>query len=158
LSAKEELEKLLAMRAELEAESCSLKELQKKLENNVLILEEKVVAEELKKEKAVIEELKNKNKATKDAIAQLEAKEKELETKLEQVSLTPETPPEEGAKEAPAQSSETEEAPEHAEAEPEEAEEGGVAVTAIDSEALIENQEIVSESTKKQEKKKHRFF
>jgi len=72
LSAKEELEKLQAIRAELEAESRSLKELQKKLENNVLTLEEKVVVEELKKEKAVIEELKSKNEATKDAIAQLE--------------------------------------------------------------------------------------
>jgi len=159
LSAKEELEKLQAMRAKLEAESRSLKELQKKLENNVLTLEEKVVVEELKKEKAVIEELKKRNNATKEAIAQLEAKKKELETKLEQVAPTPEFPPKkEEVKEAPAQSDETEEALEPAEAEPEEAEEGGITFTAIDGEALVENQEAVSESPAKQEKKKHRFF
>lgn len=158
MSAKEELEKLQAIRAELEAESRSLKELQKKLENNVLTLEEKVVVEELKKEKAVIEELKSKNEATKDAIAQLETKKKELETKLEQVAPTPETPPEEEVKEAPAKPEETKEVPEPAEAGPEEAEESGVTVTAIDGEALVENQEAVSESHTKQEKKKHRFF
>jgi uncharacterized protein (DUF3084 family) len=165
LSEQKELEKLQAMRAELEAESRSLKEEQKKLENNVLSLEEQVVVEELKKEKAVIEELKNRNKAAKDAIAQLEAKKKELETKLDVAPQTPETSPskEEGAKEekaeeAPVQPEETKVAAEPAEAAPEEAEEGGVTVTAIEGEALVENQEAVGESSKKQEKRKRRFF
>ncbi len=132
------------MRAELEAESNSLKEKQKELENSLLALEEKVAIEELKKEKAIIEELKNRNKATMDSIAQLEAKKKELETKLAQQSQTPETPLPETEKTA--------------EAPPEETEEGGVTVTAIEGEALFENPEAPAESPKKQEKKKHKFF
>ena len=149
MSALKELEKLQAMRAELEAESHSLKEQQKELENSVLALEQEVVMEELNKEKAVIEELKNSNKATKDAIAQLEAQKRELETKLGQAPQTPETsPPEEEKKEeAPPQAEETEEA-----------EESGVTVTAIEGEALVENPQAPAESPKKQEKKKRRFF
>jgi uncharacterized protein (DUF3084 family) len=154
MSALKELEKLRAMRTELEAETRSLKEQQKELENSVLAIEQKVVMEELNKEKAVIEELKNSNKATKDAIAQLEAKKRELETKLEQASQKPATPPLEKEKEeSPAQPEEAEEA-----AQPEEAEESGVTVTAIEGEALVESPEATSESPKKQEKKKHRFF
>lgn len=152
MSEQKELEKLQTMRAELEAESHLLKEEQEKLENNVLALEEKVVVEELKKEKAVIEELKNRNKATKDNIAQLETKRKELETKLKQTSQTQEAPP---------PPEKTEEAPEPAEAAPEEAEEteeGGVTVTAIEGEALVETQEVEEESPKKQQKRKRRFF
>jgi chromosome segregation ATPase len=145
MSALKELEKLQAMRAELEAESRSLKEQQKELENNVLALEQKVVMEELDKEKAVIEELKNSNKSTKDAIAQLEAKKKELEARIGQAPQKPETPPPEKEKK--------EEAPK-----PEEAEEGGVTVTAIEGEALVESPEATEESPKKKEKKKHRFF
>ena len=52
MSAQQELEKLQAMRADLEAESNSLKEQQSYLENNVLSLEEKIASEELKQEKA----------------------------------------------------------------------------------------------------------
>lgn len=163
MSEQKELEKLQAMRAELEAESRLLKEEQAKLENSVLALEEEIVVEELKKEKAVIEELKNRNKVAKNAIAQLEAKKKELQTKLEKTPQTPENPPhaKKKAEEAPAQPEEKEaEAPEPAEATPEaeEAQEGGVTVTAIEGEALVENQEVVDESPKKHEKKKRRFF
>jgi uncharacterized protein (DUF3084 family) len=155
MSALKELEKLQAMRTELEAESRSLKEQQKELENSVLALEQKVVMEELNKEKAVIEELKNNNKATRDAIAQLEVKKKELETMLGQEAQKPETPPPEKEKkeEAPAQPEEAEEA-----SQPEEAEGSGVTVTAIEGEALVESPEATGESPKKQEKKKHRFF
>ena len=145
MSALKELEELQAMRAELETESRSLKDQQKELENAVLALEQKVVMEELNKEKAVIKELKNSNKATRDAIAQLEAKKKELEGRIGQASQKPETPP-------PAK-----EKKEKAPAQPEEAEESGVTVTAIEAEALIESPEAV-ESPKKQEKKKRRFF
>ena len=149
MSALKELEKLQAMRAELEVESRSLKEKQKELENSVLSLEQEVVMKELNKEKAVIEELKNSNKATKDAIAQLEAKRRELETRLEQAPQKPVPPPPAKGKkeEAPAQPEETEEA-----------EESGVTVTAIEGEALIESLEATGESPKKQEKKKRRFF
>jgi len=160
MSALKELEKLQAMRAELEAESRSLKEQQKELENSLLTLEQKVVMEELNKEKAVIEELKNSNKATKDAIAQLAAKKRELETKLEQAPQTPATPlpAKEKKEEAPAQPEEAEEAPQPEEATPEEPEESGVTVTAIEGEALVESPEATGESPKKQEKKKRRFF
>jgi chromosome segregation ATPase len=149
MSEQKELEKLQTMRAELEAESRSLKEKQKELENSLLALEEKVVIEELKKEKAIIEELKNRNKAAKDAIAQLETKKKELETKLGQAAQTPAAPPVEKKR--------AKEASKPAEAEPEEAEESGVTVTAIEGEALVESPEAPAESPK-QEKKKRRFF
>ena len=148
MSEQKELEKLQALRAELEAESRSLKEKQKELENSLLALEEKVVVEELKKEKAIIEELKNRNKAAKETIAQLEAKKKELETKLGQAAQTP-APPVEKKK--------GKEASKPAEAESEEAEESGVIVTAVEGEALVESPEAQVESPK-QEKKKRRFF
>jgi uncharacterized protein (DUF3084 family) len=149
MSVLKELEELQTMRAELEAESRSLKEKQKELENSVLALEQEVVMEELNKEKAVIEELKNNNQAVKDAIAQLEAKKRNLESRLEQAPQPPATPPpaKEKKEEAPAQPEETEEA-----------EESGVTVTAIESEALVESPETTGESPKKQEKKKRRFF
>jgi uncharacterized protein (DUF3084 family) len=150
LSELKELEKLQAMRAELEAESRSLIEEQEKLEKNVLALEEQVVVEQLKKEKAVIEDLKNRNKTAKDAIAELEAKKKNLQTKLNQSPQAPET--------SPPKEEKVEEAPEPAEAVSEDSEEGGVTVTAIEGEALVENEEIVEESPEKQEKKKRRFF
>jgi uncharacterized protein (DUF3084 family) len=138
MSEQKELEKLQAMRAELEAESRSLKEQQKNLEASLLALEEK----------AVIEELKKGNRDTKDAIAQLEAKKRELETRLKQAAQTPETPPPETEKKEARE-------PEPAEATPESSEEGGVTVTAIDDETLVEPQEA---NDKQQERKKHRFF
>ena len=150
MSEQKELEKLQAMRAELEAESRLLIEEQQKLEKNVLSLEEQVVVEELKKEKAVIEDLKNRNKAAKDAIADLEAKKKSLQSKLNQPPQEPEPPPEEEKATEP----EAAEAPEPEPAE--EAEDGGVTVTAIEGDALVENPEVDEDS--KQEKKKRRFF
>jgi hypothetical protein len=82
---QEKLEKLQGMRAELEAESHSLIEEQEKLEKNVLALEEQVVVEEIKKEKAMIKDLKNHNEAAKDAITALEEKKKALQSKLNEV-------------------------------------------------------------------------
>jgi chromosome segregation ATPase len=155
LSEQKELEKLQAMRAELEAESRLLIEEQQKLEKNVLSLEEQVVVEELKKEKAVIEDLKNRNKAAKDAIADLEAKKKSLQSKLNQPPQEPETPPPEEEKAKEPEAAEAPE-PEPAEEAPEEAEDGGVTVTAIEGDALVENPEVDEDS--KQEKKKRRFF
>src|SRR3972149_11992193 len=152
-----------AKRAELETESHSLKEEQKKLENRVLLLEEKIV----------VEDLQNSNKATKEAISQMEAKLSELEGKLKQKPQTPESPPkpketktevsvapEKIEEEAP-ELTEPPEPPEplepaEAEAVPEDSEESGVTVTAIDDEALIETQD--AKSDKQQDKKKHRFF
>jgi DNA repair exonuclease SbcCD ATPase subunit len=87
------------MRAELEEEARLSKEEQKNLEKNVLALEEKVIIEELNKEKAVIEELKNRNKAAKDAVAKLKAKKKKLETKLGEAAQKSEAPSPEKEKE-----------------------------------------------------------
>ncbi|TRO46643.1 hypothetical protein E2P60_04795 [Candidatus Bathyarchaeota archaeon] len=158
MSAKE-LEKLQAMRAELWAEAQSLQQKQKKLENSVVALEEKVVVEMLKKERAAIEELKNHNKATKDTIAELAARKKKLETKLEDVVQTQAilSPTEEKVEEAPVQSEETQEAVESTEIAYEE-DEDGVIVTTIEGEALVENQETILESPGRKEKKKRRFF
>ena len=97
----------------------------------------------MKKEKAVVAALTKRNKTSKDSIAQLEAKKKELETKLMQVAPTREAPPEEEVKETPG----------YVEAESEEAETSGVTVAAIDGEAIVENQGAVSESTAKRVKK-----
>ena len=151
MSEPKELERLQTLRAELETESRSLKEEQKNLEDSMIILEERIA----------VEELKNSNKATRDAISQLEARKSGLETKLKQVLQIPEasTPAEEMTPEATAPSEKTEEALEPAEATPEEFEEDIVTVTAIDDESLAQDQEELSENIKKQqEKKKRRLF
>ena len=151
MSEPKEIEKLQTKRAELETESRSLKEEQKNLEDSLIILEERIA----------VEELKNSNKATRDAISQLEAKKSGLETKLKQVLQIPEasTPAEEMAPEVTATSEKTEEALEPAEATPEEFEEDVVTVTAIDDESLVQDQEELGENIKKQqEKKKRRLF
>jgi hypothetical protein len=152
LSKPNEFEKLQTKRAELEAESRSLKEAQKSMEERVLILGEKIA----------IEELKNNNKTTQEAIAQLESKINGLETKLQQASQTPETP--ESAAPAKEPESVTADAPkeetfETAEPAPEGFEEDAVTVTAIEDESLIANQEDLGENIKaQQEKKKRKFF
>ena len=152
MSQQKELEKLQSKRAELEAASRLLKEEQDNLEKNVLDLEEKIIFEETKKEKTVIADLRKRNRAAKDTIAQLEAKKKELETKLHQTSPSPETsPPEEEKTDV------VEEALEPVEVIPEEFNEG-FTVTAIVDEALIQDQKVTSESSSRQEKKKRRFF
>lgn len=146
MSAKQELEKLRNMRAELEEESNSLEEQQCSLENTVDSLEEKIIIEELKIEKAAIEELKNRNKAAKDSIAKLKSKKKKLEIKLENAGYDQEESPPKNQEEA---------------SEPEENEEigeGGVVVTAIDGEAFEEQVGISAEDSPKQEKRKRRFF
>jgi len=151
MSEPQEFKKLQAKRTELETESRSLKEEQKNLEDSLIILEERIA----------VEELKNSNKATRDAISQLEAKKSGLETKLKQVLQIPEasTPAEEMAPEVTATSEKTEEALEPAEAAPEEFEEDVVTVTAIDDESLVQDQEELGEDIKKQqEKKKRRLF
>ena len=90
MSAKEQLKKLQTKREELEAESRLLMEEQETLEKSVLALEEQIVAQKLKKEKALVEDLKIRNKAVKSIITELEAKKEELQTKLSQITQTPE--------------------------------------------------------------------
>ena len=163
MSEQKELEKLQAKRAELEAESRSLKEEQKRLEYSVMILEEKVT----------IEEISSNNQTAKDVISKLEAKLFELENRLKPRSQAPqESPPTPPPKETKTEvivspektAAEEEEELEFAEVAPDEPqesdeeniEESGVTVTAIDDEALAETQE--AKGDKQQEKKKHRFF
>ena len=155
MSELKDLEKLQSKRAELEAESRSLREEHKKLEYSIKVLEEQVV----------IEELNENNKSAKDAITQLEAKLNDLQKRLKQPSQAPQTPPENPAPSPPPQETTTKEVaapPEKKEAPPEpdemtleDSEDTGVTVTAIDEEALVETQEAQG---KQQEKKKHRFF
>ena len=154
MSKQIELEKMQAMREELEADSRSLIKEQAKLEKTVLALEQQYFVQELNKEKALIEDLKNRNQAAKDAIAQLETKKKELETKLE-MFRTPETSEEKKLEAASTQPEETEATLEDAEGSVE-PEENGVIITAI-GDAGFENQELADESPE-QEKKKRRFF
>jgi peptidoglycan hydrolase CwlO-like protein len=149
---QEKLEKLQAMRGELEAESRSLIEEQEKLEKNVLALEEQVVVEEIKKEKDMIKDLKTRNEAAKDAIAALEKKKKALQSKLNKAQEAPEVPPPKKKK-----SKKTKKTAKPVEVTPEEAEDGGVTIIAIEGEAFVDNQEI-AEVPSQQEKKKHRFF
>ena len=151
MSKPNEFEKLQTKKAELEAESVSLKEKQKNMEDRMMILEEKIA----------IEELNNNNKATREAIAQLETKINGLETKLQKASQIPE-PPEPAAPKEPepeTANAPKEEAIETAEPAPEEFEEDVVTVTAIEEESLVENQEELGENIKaQQEKKKRKFF
>ena len=150
MSEQKELERLQAKRAELEAESRSLKEEQKNLKDRLLILEEEIA----------IEELEDNNKATREAIAQLESKMNDLEARLKPVPQIHETPPTatEVAPEVVAAPEKPEEALAPAETAPEEHEEDIVTVTAIE-EPMVESQEELGESLKKQqEKKKRKFF
>ena len=140
MSAKAELEKLQVTRKELEAESSSLIEKQQKLRKEVLALEEQVIAQELKKEKALVEDLRYRNEVAKGTIAELEAKKKELETKLGKI-----TP----ISEDPAQPEKADETSEQTEADPEES---GVTITVVESEEIAETQE------NQQGKEKFRFF
>jgi chromosome segregation ATPase len=155
LSEQKDLENLQAKRAELESESRSLKEEQKKLEYSIKVLEEKVV----------INELSENNKAAKEEISQLEAKLNDLKKRLKhpaqapsQNPAPPPPPPQETKPEAEvADPPEKKEAtPEPVEVTLEDSEDSGVTVTAIDDEALVETQE--AQSDKQQDKKKHRFF
>jgi hypothetical protein len=143
LSVEEKLEKVHAMREELEEESRLLIVEQQTLEKNVRALEEQVVLNELKRQKALVEDLRSRNKAIKSTIAQLEAKKKELETKLGKLVQTPK------AGKTPAQPGQTAEASESPEAI---TEENGVTITVMESEEIVETEE------EQQEKKKRRFF
>ena len=149
MNEQKEIEKLQAKRIELEAESHSLKEIQKTLEDNIVILEEQIA----------IEELNANNNAVQQAIAQLEAKKNDLANKLKQVAQVPEAPAPAKQTMSEANAEQTMETPKSAETASEESEEEEVTVTAIDGEALVEQREELGENLKKQqEKKKHRLF
>jgi hypothetical protein len=147
MSAKAELEKLLSIREELEAESRLLIDEQQNLEKYVRVLEDKVIAEEIKKERALVEDLRSRNEAAKTVIAQLEDKKKELEARLENLVVSSE--PAIKAREAgktTAKPEKVDEAPEK-----EDLPEDEVTITVVESEEMVEPQE-------EQEKTKYRFF
>lgn len=152
MSQNKALEKLQAKRVELEASSRLLIEEQEKLEKSVQDLEERIIIEEMKKEKTIIEDLRKRNNAVKEFIASLEAKKKELESKLNQTLQLPVSSSPEGEEEDLA-----EEGLEPVEVVPEEFEES-FSVTAVVDEALIKDQKVVRKSSSRQEKKKRRFF
>ena len=70
---RSELEELRIKRAQLEETTRSLKRKQKKLEENVLILEERVI----------IEDLENQQKQLNDKVSALEKQKEGLESKLQ---------------------------------------------------------------------------
>jgi len=152
MSQNNELEKLQAKRAELEASSRLLIEEQEMLEKSVQDLEEKITIEEIKKEKTIIEDLRKRNTAVKESISSLEAKKKELESKLNQTLQLPISSSPEGE-----EGDLAEEGLEPVEVVPEEFDEG-FTVTAVVGDALIEDQKVVRKSSSRQEKKKRRFF
>ena len=131
MTAKESLEKVQAMRKELEEESHLLIEEQQILEKDVQVLEEQVASQELKIEQALVEDLRSRNKATKSSITRLEARKKELETKLGQME-----------QEASASSVQVEA----------DAEENGATITIVESEDLVDAEE------EKSRKKRRRLF
>ncbi|MDH7564560.1 MAG: hypothetical protein QHH24_06775 [Candidatus Bathyarchaeota archaeon] len=144
-----ELEKLKEKRIQLEEESRSLKERQQNLEERTRILEENIA----------IAELQNTNKATRDAITQLENKIEELEQKLRQTTQQWDNPPQTeampnvfGADRTPGPSAQQE-----SYAEPEEQEEEIVTVTEV-AEPLTVEEESRGENLKRQREKKKRFF
>jgi hypothetical protein len=145
MSANQELEKLRNIREELETEACSLEEQQSSLANIVMALEEKIIIEELKMEKAAIEELKNRNRASKAAIVKLKSKKKKLETKLDKALGKLEEATSEHQEVSPPE-------------ENEEIADGGVVVEAIDGDVLEEQLELTVEDSSKQGKRKRRFF
>jgi len=151
LSTSKELETLRCTRIELEEESRSLIGKQKNLEERVKVLEENTA----------IEELKNSNKATREAISQLESKINGLEHRLKEVSKVPETPePTFEIKSEVAAAPEPEQVtPETVEPIPEEAAEEETITVASFEEPMVAGQEEYDQNLKKQhEKKKRKFF
>ena len=155
MSEENEMEKLRVRRIELEAESRTLKEMHKRMETRISILEEKIN----------VDELETNNKVMRDAIIQLESKIKTLESRLKKspqeptVSAPEKEPPAASANPAPSEKSEetpeTVEASSEVEAPSEDFQLDSIIVEAIDQESLVENQEDLK---KQEEKKKRRFF
>ena len=149
LSTSKELEGLQNKKTGLEEESHSLKEEQQSLDERVKVLEEKIA----------IEELKNNNKATREAISQLESKIDELEQRLKETSKLPETRLADEIKPEVAKTPEPKEETTLgiAEATTDETEEDVVTVMPLEG-AMATEQEEHSEDIKKQHGKKRKFF
>jgi hypothetical protein len=149
LSTSKELEELQNRKAGLEAESLSLTDKQKNLDERVKVLEEKIA----------IEELKNNNKATQEAISQLESKINGLERRLKEVSLEPNAPKAESAgfKIAETQQTVEEGVPKATETIAEDSGEEVITVAAPE-ETMTFAQETFDDNKKTHEKKKRKLF
>jgi chromosome segregation ATPase len=152
MSETNEIERLRAKRAELEAELRFLKDTKNNLENQVSVLEERII----------IEELESENKAKQNTVIQLQSKMTQLENRLKAISQTQDsfTPQKETPRKVAAtplpKTAETHETDKPAS---DESQEEIIVVEGIDSESLFEEQEEAAENTEKQqEKKKRKFF
>ena len=151
MSTSKELETLRSTRTKFEEESHSLTEKQKNLEEKVKMLEENIA----------IEKLKNSNKATSEAISQLESKINGLEQKLKEITKVPEAPKHtfETKSEVAAAPEPEQVKPETVESIPEEAAEEETVTVVPFEEPMVAGQEEYGENLKKQpEKKKRKFF
>jgi len=138
-----ELEELRNQRAQLEEATRSLKKKQKKLEDNVLILEERVI----------IDELDSQQKQLQQKVSILEKQKNSLESKLQSESVkTPKPPKKIKTKKQTPNSKKKVTSIKEAESE----ENDGVTITAV-VDRPVEKQKTVNKS-KKQVAKKKRFF
>jgi outer membrane biosynthesis protein TonB len=133
-----ELEELRARRAKLEEETRSLKRKQKKLEDGVLILEERIN----------IEELEKRQKALQKTVSSLETKKNSLESKLQKDPTEQKTQKKISKKKAVRKPKKKKNAI---------ANETGVTITAVVDQPL-QKQKTVNTSRKRSNKKKRFFF
>ena len=140
---RSELEELRIKRAQLEETTRSLKKKQKKLEDNVLILEERVI----------IEDLENQQKQLNKKVSTLEKQKNGLQSKLQVESdKAPITPKKTNRKKAAPKSKRKVKSIPKVDSD----ENDGVTITAV-VDRPVEKQKTVTKS-KKQSAKKKRFF
>ena len=132
-----ELEELRARRAELEEETRSLKRKQKKREDGVLILEERIN----------IEELEKKQKELRKTVSNLETKKTGLESKLQKEPAETKPQKKPAKKRAVSKPKKKKSAP---------SDETGVTMTTIVNQPLQKQK--TAKTSRKQSDKKKRFF
>jgi len=141
---RSELEELRIKRGQLEETTRSLKKKQKKLEDNVLILEERVI----------IEDLENQQKQLNKKVATLEKQKNGLQSKLHVESdKAPITPKKTNRKKAAPKSKRKVTSIPKVDSD----ENDGVTITAV-VDRPVEKQKTVTKSKKQSAKKKHFFF
>ncbi len=141
---RSELEELRIKRGQLEETTRSLKKKQKKLEDNVLILEERVI----------IEDLENQQKQLNKKVATLKKQKNGLQSKLHVESdKAPITPKKTNRKKAAPKSKRKVTSIPKVDSD----ENDGVTITAV-VDRPVEKQKTVTKSKKQSAKKKHFFF
>jgi len=141
---RSELEELRIKRGQLEETTRSLKKKQKKLEDNVLILEERVI----------IEDLENQQKQLNKKVATLDKQKNGLQSKLHVESdKAPITPKKTNRKKAAPKSKRKVTSIPKVDSD----ENDGVTITAV-VDRPVEKQKTVTKSKKQSAKKKHFFF